>query len=194
VAEADQADPVGQLALALDVTGQLIESVRASQWEDPTPCSSWLVRDLIGHLVGGNNGFAGLLDGSTSTFSAADSWPDDELAAAYRASAAVLVEAFSQPGAMQKVIAVPFGTVPGSVALHLRLTELLTHGWDLARATGQTVQFPDDLAQQELAFTVANLPAVPPGRRPFGPPQPVAGDAPVIDKLAACLGRDVTQR
>jgi hypothetical protein len=33
---------------------------------------------------------------------------------------------------------------------------------------------------------------IPPDRHPFAPPQPVAGLAPAIDQLAACLGRDVT--
>jgi hypothetical protein len=40
--------------------------------------------------------------------------------------------------------------------------------------------------------TVPGLAALPAGRSPFGPPQPVATDAPAIDRLAACLGRAVT--
>lgn len=79
-----------------------------------------------------------------------------------------------------------------AVALHLRITELLVHGWDLARATDQVVTFPEDLAGQELAFTRVALADIPPGRRPFAPPEPVADDAPAIDRLAACLGRTVT--
>jgi uncharacterized protein (TIGR03086 family) len=90
------------------------------------------------------------------------------------------------------VVSVRFGTVPGAVALHLRITELLVHGWDLAWATGQAVAFPEDAAEQELAFSRQALKDIPPGRRPFAPPEPVAGDAPAIDRLAACLGRQVT--
>src|SRR6266513_3088890 len=66
------------------------------------------------------------------------------------------------------------------------------HGWDLAQATGQPALFPDRLAEQELAFTRHALADLPAGRSPFGPPQPVATDAPAIDRLAACLGRAVT--
>ena len=33
---------------------------------------------------------------------------------------------------------------------------------------------------------------LPPDRTPFGPPQPVADDAPAIDRLAALLGRAVS--
>jgi hypothetical protein len=57
----------------------------------------------------------------------------------------------------------------GDAALHLRVTELLVHGWDLARATGQPASFPDDLAEQELAFSRSKLADIPAGRRPFGP-------------------------
>jgi uncharacterized protein (TIGR03086 family) len=93
---------------------------------------------------------------------------------------------------LERSVTVPFGTIPGIVALHLRMTELLVHGWDLARATGQRPAFPDDLAEQELAFTRSKLTDIPPDRSPFGPPQPVADDAAAIDRLAACLGRNVT--
>jgi len=91
---------------------------------------------------------------------------------------------------MEKIVTVPAGTVPGAVALHLRLTEHLVHGWDLARATGQaTTGLPADLAEQELAFARVQLGKIPPDRRPFAPPQPVVDDAPAIDRLAALLGR-----
>ena len=76
--------------------------------------------------------------------------------------------------------------------MHLRIVEALVHGWDLARATGQPAEFPDDLPERELTFTRGKLADLPPDGRPFAPPRPVADDAPAIDRLAACLGRRVT--
>jgi uncharacterized protein (TIGR03086 family) len=179
--------PASQLSLALDTTGALIAAVRDEQWEQPTPCPEWNVRDLVGHMVTGNNGFTAALGGQPAAA------PDDaEPASAYRASADALLDAFGQPGALEKIVTIPFGPVPGIAALHLRITEILVHGWDLARATGQRTAFPDDLAEQELAFSRGKLAGIPPGRSPFGPPQPVADDAPAIDRLAACLGRKPT--
>jgi uncharacterized protein (TIGR03086 family) len=185
-----------QLALALDICGQLVESVRPAQWDGATPCPQWRARDLISHLIGGNIWFASSVSGTPPTLSPPrpDGWPDDELAPAYRASAAALLGAFSQPGAFEKIVTVPIGKVPGIVAVHLRLTEVLVHGWDLAQATGQQPLFPEDLAEQELEFTIGKLPDVPPDRRPFGPPQPVADDAAAIDRLAACLGREIARQ
>jgi len=102
-----------------------------------------------------------------------------------------LVEAFALPGALRQMVTVPFSTVAGIVALHLRMTEALVHGWDLARAAGQSVGFPADLAEQELAFSRDKLSDVAPGRSPFAPAEPVADDAQTIDRLAALLGRSV---
>lgn len=191
------ATPVDQLARALDVTEQVVATVRDEQWIQPTPCTDWTVRDLVDHLVGGNRLFAGILRGEPSPSPAdlrggqgVDHLGDDPVAA-YRDAADALLAAFRAPGVLERTFAVPIGPVPGVVALHLRLVEALVHGWDLARATGRPVRFPDDLAEQELAFTRGRLTDLPPGRSPFAPPQPVAADAPAIDRLVALLGRQV---
>jgi uncharacterized protein (TIGR03086 family) len=189
----DTPTPVDQLARLVQGFEQLIAAVRADQWTGATPCTDWNVRNLVNHVVRGNRLFAAVLRGEQPPPpEPADVLGEDPLAA-YRAAAAELLEAFGQPGAMERVVTVPFGTVPGSVALHLRKTELLVHGWDLARATGQPTgfSFPEDVAEQELQFSRAAIGQIPPGRTPFGPPQAVADDAPAIDRLAALLGRQV---
>ena len=184
-------EPAEQLSIALSATERLIAAVRDDQWTAPTPCTDWNVRDLVEHVVGGNYRFARALRGEPPAL------PEDalrsgrDLLKAYRDSAAALLDAFRQPGVFERVVTIPFGTVPGMVALHLRITEVLVHGWDLARATGQPATFPDDLAERELAFSRAKLADIPSDRSPFAPPQPVAEDAPAIDRLAACLGRSV---
>jgi uncharacterized protein (TIGR03086 family) len=183
--------PVDGLAVALEATGQLIGGVR--QWDAPTPCPDWAARDLVGHLIIGNAIFARAMNGDPYTQLAAQAGsppPDDELATAYGDGAGRLLDAFRRPGALAETVTVPFGAVPGLVALHLRLTELLVHGWDLAQATGQTAAFPAELAQQELEFTQAHLSEIPSGRSPFAPSRPVPADAGPLDQLVACLGRD----
>ena len=183
-------EPVSQLSLALDITGRLIAAVPAGKWADPTPCPEWSVRDLVAHLVTGNYLFTSALRGEPPPAVRGTSRPDGELPGAYRDSAGALVEAFRQPGMLERVVSVPFGSVPGAVALHLRITEVLVHGWDLARATGQPATFPEDLAEQELAFSRGKLADIPGDRHPFAPSQPVPAGAAAIDRLAACLGRD----
>lgn len=185
--------PVDDLAKSLDATEPLVASVRDEQWTAPTPCTEWNVRELLGHLVSGNVVFTRLMRGEAATpeqARPADPLGDDP-AAAYRASTQEMIAAFRQPGATEQTITMAMGTLPGSVAVQIRLVETLAHGWDLARATGQTASYPEDLVEQVLTFTRDRLSQMPPGMNPFGPAQPVADDAPALDRLVAALGRSV---
>lgn len=184
------------LSIALDSCRRVVGSVQAEQWALPTPCAGWSVEDLTAHLVLGNRMFAAILRGGPApSFSSGDRADVGHLVgdrvSAYDEAAGELLAAFGAEGALERVVTVPFGTVPGSVALHLRVTELLVHGWDLARATGQTIDVPEALAQQELAFSERAVRQLPADRSPFGPPQPVGTGAPSLEHLVGLLGREV---
>jgi uncharacterized protein (TIGR03086 family) len=183
-------DQVDQLSAVLDVTGRLVAGVRDEQWADPTPCSEWNVRDLVSHIVASNRLFTAILTHSEPPGPADPVSAPARLVRAYQDSAPELVAAFSQPGVLDEVFTVPFATVPGAVALHLRIIEMLMHGWDVARATGQPAEFPADITEQELAFSRSIIGQIPPGRQPFAPSLPDSDEAPAIDRLAALLGRD----
>ncbi len=185
---------VDQLSVALEAAGHAVEGVSETQWDSPTGCTEWKVRDLVDHLITGNFRFAAIISGAPPASPQETSGEDADRLPAYHDSSRSLLAAFSRPGVLEEVFTVPFGTVPGIVALHLRTVEALVHGWDLAEATGQSVEFPLDLAEQELQFSRAKLADLPPDRAPFAPPKPVADDAPAIDRLAALLGRPVTTR
>src|SRR5258708_36246104 len=165
-------EPVDQLSAALHATGQVIAAMADEQWAHPTPCPKWNVRELVTHVITGNYMFASILHGAPPAAAQDRFRADKELLSAYHDSAGVLLTAFRSPGVLERVVTVPFGSVPGIVALHLRMTEVLVHGWDLARATGQPVTFPEDLAGQELAFSRGKLAEIPSDRSPFAPPQP----------------------
>lgn len=182
--------PTAQLRTSLDATRRVVAGVDARQWRLPTPCSDWTVADLLAHLVNGNRMFAAVVRGEQSTEDKSPAAEQDASQLAdYDAAAGELLDAFGTPGALERTVSVPFGTVPGAVALHLRIVELLVHGWDLARATGQQLDVPDAIAEQELAFTRTALQQVPPDRSPFGLPQPAPADAGALDQLVALLGR-----
>jgi len=190
--------PVENLAAALAGTEQLVAEIGPDEWGLPTPCTDWSVRDVVNHLVAGNLLFVRVFGGEPLppreellAASRTDRLGDDA-AGAYRASAAALVDAFRVEGALERMVTVPAGTFPGIAALHLRIVEALVHGWDVARATGRPLTFPDGLVEQELAFTRDTLPRLPPrpaGQGPFAPAQPARDDAPALDRLAALLGR-----
>ena len=165
--------------------------IRADQWMAPTPCTDLDVRALLNHLVSGNLLFAALVRGEPLPGRDTDHLGGEPLPAFQRA-AAELRQAFAAPGVLESVYTAPFGTGPGAVLVHVRVIELLAHGWDLARATGQPAAFPDDVAERALAAARQQLSSRPEGPgAPFAAEIPVADDAPAVDRLAGFLGRPV---
>lgn len=160
------------LRIATDLFADVVSGVGDDQWNAPTPCTDWSVADLIAHVRDGDRLFA----------------------AALSMPGAGLVEAFSAPGALDRIVSLPIGDVPGSIALHLRIVEALVHAWDLARATGQALSAPAALVEDEIAFSEMALAMLPEDARPFAPSVAVPDDADPLDRLAALLGRQVSQR
>jgi len=185
------APSVEQLGRGLDAVAGLISNIRADQWSAPTPCTDWTVRQVVSHLIGMNRVFAALLAGQPPPPRPSADHVDDDLAGAYRASAAALQAAFGRPGVLDRTYHGPLGTATGADRLRIRLYDLLAHGWDLAQATEQPADLPDDLAEQSLAFARTQLTEQARHGR-FGPVQVVAERAPAIERLAAFLGRPVS--
>jgi uncharacterized protein (TIGR03086 family) len=183
------APEVAGLARCFAAVAELVDDVRPGQWSEPTPCEDWTVRRLVDHLTGMNRVFLAVLAGRRPP-RPGEAPPDADPAAAFRSSAAELCAAFDRPGVLNAVSSGPRGELAGADRLQIRQYDLLAHGWDLARATGQPVVLPEDLAEQSLQFVRGQLADEDrPGR--FAPARAVADDAPAIERLAAYLGRDV---
>ncbi|MGH3825316.1 MAG: TIGR03086 family metal-binding protein [Pseudonocardiaceae bacterium] len=181
---------VEQLSRALTAVGHLITGIRPEQWSGATPCTDWTVRELVNHLVGVNLVFVALLSDQAPPERGADHLGDDP-AGVYHDSGVAVQVAFDQPGVLERTYHGPLGAATGAERLHVRIADLLAHGWDLAQATGQPAELPEDLAEQALAFVRIQLSTQSRTGR-FGPAQPVADDAPAIDQLVAFLGRPVS--
>ena len=82
--------------------------------------------------------------------------------------------------------------LPGEVAGVVALDELVLHGWDVARASGQPYAV-DDPSLQAVHRFVAQFSG--PGHDAdraglFGPEVPVSDDAPLLDRVVGMAGRD----
>jgi uncharacterized protein (TIGR03086 family) len=162
----------------------VLANTKVEQMDEATPCADWRVRDLIAHVVGGNQRTAGI--------AAPPPVPPAELIEAYRDSAAGAQQAFEAADGLTKTFQVPFGTVPGSVFIGLRTVDVLTHAWDLAKATGQPTDLDPELAERLLALFADRIgPELRGVGRPFADPQPCAQSRPAADRLAAFLGRSL---
>ncbi|MEU7635435.1 TIGR03086 family metal-binding protein [Streptomyces sp. NPDC059101] len=159
----------------------------------PTPCAAYAVRHLLGHLVGLTAAFrdAARKDlGPTTDTPPGSALPD--LAPEWRAELTRnldgLVAAWRDPAAWEGETRVGGVCLPGAAAGGFALNELVVHGWDLARATGQ--EYAPDEASLRLALGLLEATAAAQGGpSPFGPPVPVATDAPPLDRAVALSGR-----
>jgi uncharacterized protein (TIGR03086 family) len=176
---------------ALDATGRIVAGIRSDQWHDDTPCEGWDVRYLANHVVSGNLWVGELMSGKTIA-DVGDRLDGDVLgdtpAEAYRQSAAVATAAFAGPGAMQAPAAVSYGPVPGEVYAGHRFIDVLIHGWDLAKATGQDTRLDPALVQGCLAVYEPQA-ALLKQSGAFGDDVTVAADADPQTRLLAMLGR-----
>ncbi len=182
------------LERAFASTGAVLAGVTDAQLDEPTPCASWKVRELVNHIVGATTYFATLAE-TGSPPAGGDEAPDvadaDDRVALFNEGAAQAVEAFSADGAMDRVMHLPFGDLPGGVFVNIAAIDTFTHGWDLAKATGQPADLDPALATEMLGVARTFLPDElrGPEPAPFGPRvEPRAGASPA-DQLAAFLGR-----
>src|SRR5262249_48454444 len=176
-------------ATLVDVT---VAAVRPDQFDDPTPCTEWTVRQLLNHIVTGNLIFVSLATGTPPPDRTVDHLGDDHVAA-LRASLDALGEAFGEPGFANREVTTPFGPGTGAMLIEMRCNEFTVHSWDVARATGQSTDLDPQLAEHSLA-SLRSSPVLARARGeggPFGPEQPAPDGATAADRLAAFLGRRV---
>jgi uncharacterized protein (TIGR03086 family) len=185
-------DPRPIYARALEQTEAIIEQVKPGQLGEPTPCTEYDVRTLLSHLVGAVNRAAVFGEGGDGLAVPArtDGVPDDGWPDAFRRASARTRAAWADDGKLDALVTVPWGQVPGRGAVTGYVQEVLTHGWDLAKATGQPVEGDPELAEFALAFARRVLP---PDRRgddvPFAPPVAAPPGSGPYTQLAAWLGR-----
>lgn len=184
------ASPADQLRRQATALHDLIAGVRADQWDNPTPCAGWTVRDLANHLVGGGTMFAASFRGEAVEGDGSD-MPDllgDDAAGAWDRVIADFESAVAAPGAMDRQVVLPFATLPAQVALDIASFDLLVHAWDLARATGQSFDPPDDVVAAGCQVAETIVDGLRDGDTFTDAVEPPA-DASPMDRLAAFCGR-----
>ncbi|MGA7054151.1 MAG: TIGR03086 family metal-binding protein [Mycobacterium sp.] len=180
-------DPLVAHQRAQDVFGGVLANVSPDRLGAPTPCSEWTIRDLIEHVIYGNE-HVGQWAGDPGEPPARP----DNIVAAHRAAAGAAQEVFARPGGMAATYKMPFGEIPGQIFIGMRTSDVLTHAWDLAAAAGQSTDLDPELAAQQLAAVRAFVaPEFRGPGKPFGHEQPCSSGLGPADQLAAFLGRTV---
>ena len=165
------------LSRALDQAGDALASIHPDDWERPTPCRDWSVRDLAAHLAAAPEHFLAMARGEQVDWSAPADVADGGWATHFRTHADDLIHHWhGQPDEQA-------GQADWQSA------ELGVHTWDLVRALGRPFPMDDEVAERGLAFMQQGLTDDNRGDA-FAAPVEAAADAPAYDRLVAFAGRD----
>lgn len=180
----------------------LLPAINDADLGNPTPCAEYTVATLLSHIAGLAWAF----------HLAAPTTPKDDAARALLASPPapraedlpddwrtiipdrlkVLAETWDHPAAWEGEGTIGGVTMPATIIGLVALDELVLHGWDVARATGQNFRCDERSAEGVLTFTqMSAAPGEEAAREGlFGPVVPVPADAPVLERALGLSGRD----
>jgi uncharacterized protein (TIGR03086 family) len=175
----DQLDELGPLL------GGVVANITPDQLDNPTPCSDFTVRGVLGHMIEGATAFA-------AAFRAQEPEPPDtsDVLTGFGPALTELDASIRSDGALDRTVQAPFGAVEGETFARFVVLDGLVHGWDLARATDQPYAPPDDLVAEVEAFAREALPPLRDGVT-FGDEREASTTASAIERLAAFTGRQV---
>lgn len=168
---------------------RVVEKIGDERLGDPTPCAEYPVKGLIGHVGSGAVAFAALArkqaPAGDGELDFGDGWRDR-----YADRLRDLTAAWTEPTAWEGSSAAGPGLdLPNETWGKISYTEILVHGWDLARATGQPYDLPEP-ALRACWDHVATFLTAPPIPELWGPPVPVPENAPLLDRILGATGRD----
>ncbi|HUR75591.1 MAG TPA: TIGR03086 family metal-binding protein [Sporichthya sp.] len=190
------------LACAATEVTRLLDGVRDDQLDGPTPCEGLTVAALLQHLLGLSQAFT---DTARKTPPGPDAprggaSTDVDLDPSWRTllppQLNELVAAWRDPAAWEGMATAGGVTMPADVMGVVALDELVLHGWDLARATGQEYSCDEASAGAVLEFTrMASAPEFASSREGlFGPVVAVPADASTFEQALGFAGRDPAWR
>lgn len=166
---------------------RVVDAVDASsgRWDAPSPCEGWSARDVVDHVLQTQRDFLAR--------QGLDAGPEPDLtdpAAAWRAQRAHLTSVLAADGVAAREYDGYFGrtTIAATIA-DFYGWDLVVHGSDVARATGQEWSVSEDEAAELHATADGWGPALH-SEGVCADAVEVDTDASVTDRLLARLGRD----
>ncbi|WP_212830643.1 TIGR03086 family metal-binding protein [Catellatospora sp. TT07R-123] len=168
------------------VTAPQMSAVRM---ESPTPSADCDVHGLCHHLLNSIH--------ICRTAARKETWPADRVVTmdqppwvTFPPELLTLSQAWAAPGATEGAVEIHGRMLPAALGAGITLMELVVHGWELARASGQDVTYDDavlEAALTQVEQLAPGLRGMPDG---FGPEVPVPATAGALDRLLGLSGRD----
>ncbi|MFG2981584.1 TIGR03086 family metal-binding protein [Streptomyces sp. NPDC048258] len=138
-------------AEALRLFGERLRAIGDDQWDAPTPCAEWSVRDLVNHVTGEQLWIPPLVSEGRTVEEMGDAFSGDVLGddpvAAWDRAASAAQDAFAEPGALDRTVKLSYGPALGSAYCAELTADCVVHTWDLSRGIGADDRLPDGLVE-----------------------------------------------
>lgn len=132
-----------------------VRTVQPGQWQLPSPCDGWSVRDVVDHVVAGERFVVSVMSGAPLAASVEASVgldpDDDDVLRQVSTAAEKALDAFNSP--LDQMVEHPVGSIPARLFLEYRIIDELGHTWDIGQATGNDVHL--DPATVDLGLEIA---------------------------------------
>lgn len=179
---------------AAAVTVDLARGVKPDQFDATTPCSEYNVRALANHLswvaLISAHAARKLPHPTDGSHDRDADHTDGDWATRFAKQVDDLLAAWAGSGAWQGVTTLGSPReFPAEMAGAITLCDLVLHGWDLARATGQPFHCSVDVAEATYQV-VAGMAEQGRTMGAFGAEVPVPASAPALDRALGISGRD----
>jgi uncharacterized protein (TIGR03086 family) len=146
------------MAAAAAEAARVMAGVPGHPMDAPTPCDDWDLRTLVNHVILWTaysaerraHGESVAEDLMSKDFTA-----DPDFAQDYAAQIGRAVAAWSDPAAWERELGVMGSGTPAADVAAMLIAEMVLHGWDLARATGQEYACDEAVAANVLATVEA---------------------------------------
>jgi uncharacterized protein (TIGR03086 family) len=173
---------------------RLVSTIRDDQLGDPTPCEAYSLGDLLDHVRGFTENFTANARKQPLPADVGRTPDGGRLPSSWRTALPArlqgLAVAWQDEAAWQGRVSA--GGIEMSAAHNalVAVEELVVHGWDVSRASGQHFAVDDaSLGGVEHFFTVFGE-RIAAGLGPYGPAVAVPADASRLDRLLGATGRD----
>lgn len=182
-------DKIELLTGILVKTGDVMEGTKKEMKQLPTPCPEFRVEDLVNHMVGWLQVFDADCNSRSFDGNANEYHCKIHPATEFNTAATSLLAGWKKFGFDRKVRMMG-NELPAESVFNMTVMEYLTHGWDLAVATGQRIPYTEQEAKEILTRAVATLPGEYRGEnKPFADIVEVAATAPAMDRMVGFMGR-----